>query len=183
MSWPFSSSVHAQLQPHWLCPSPLLSVHSDHSRMSPFPKQLCHCSSSPSQVVIVSHCFPGLPQQPVLTSVISWMTLSGNNCWQPIANCTRSCWRARALPKHLDICRVPPTQCLAHSVQEMYHFFLLNSNIVRDAAERYVLEPTTPDLQLEVRYVGKRKGRKGVEIVLCLNCRKNTERAAQFWSF
>lgn len=107
MSWPFSS-VHAQLQPHWLCPSPLLSVHSDHSRMSSFPKQLCHCPSSPSQAVIVSHCFPGLPQQPVLTSVISWMTLFCNNCWQPIANCTRSCWRARALPKHLDICRVPP---------------------------------------------------------------------------
>ncbi|XP_032722459.1 phosphatidylinositol 4-phosphate 5-kinase type-1 beta [Lontra canadensis] len=31
----------------------------------------------------------------------------------------------------------------------MYHFFLLNSKIVIDFPERYVLEPTVPDLQLE----------------------------------
>ena len=45
-----------------------------------------------------------------------------------------------------------------HRVPEIYHFFLLNSKAVTDFAERYVREPTIPDLQLEVRYVGGRKG-------------------------
>lgn len=61
---------------------------------------------------------------------------------------------ARTLPNHLDIRRAPQ-QCLEHSVQEMYHFFL-NSEIVIDFPERYVLEPTVPDLQLEVRSLGGR---------------------------
>lgn len=43
----------------------------------------------------------------------------------------------------------------------MYHFFFLNSKIVIDFPERYVLEPTVPDLQLEVRYAGGRKGVAG----------------------
>lgn len=45
----------------------------------------------------------------------------------------------------------------------MYHFFLLNSKIVIDFPERYVLEPTVPDLQLEVRYVGGKKRGEGAE--------------------
>lgn len=49
----------------------------------------------------------------------------------------------------------------------MYHFFLLNSKIVVDFPERYVLEPTVPDLQLEVRYFGGREaGKKWVEFGL-----------------
>ena len=49
----------------------------------------------------------------------------------------------------------------------MYHFLLLNSKIIKDFSERYVLEPTVQDLQLEVRYVGGREvGDTGVEFGL-----------------
>ena len=49
----------------------------------------------------------------------------------------------------------------------MYHFFLLNSKIIIDFPERYVLEPTVQDLQLEVRYVaGRQVGNTGVEFGL-----------------
>lgn len=56
----------------------------------------------------------------------------------------------------------------------MYRFFLLNSKILIDFPERDVLEPTVPDLQLEVRYVGERElGRKGVKFCFeYLNRRK-----------
>ena len=52
----------------------------------------------------------------------------------------------------------------------MYHFFLLNSKIIIDFPERYVLEPTVQDLQLEVRYVaGRQVGNTGVEFgLICL---------------
>lgn len=40
----------------------------------------------------------------------------------------------------------------------MYHFFHLNSEIIIDFTDRYVLKPTIPDLQLEVRYVAGIKG-------------------------
>ena len=157
MSEPISCGYleHTRLQPHWgVYPRSsvpvLIAVTAfilETPLFWPFPM---------FQAVTVSHCFPGCPQSPALTSVISWMTLFCNNHVQLRPDyCTGSSYRAGALQSS----RHPqgPTQCLAHSVQEMYHFFLLNSKIIIDFPERYVLEPTVQDLQLEVRYVGGRE--------------------------
>lgn len=51
----------------------------------------------------------------------------------------------------------------------MYRFFLLNSKIVTDFPERYVLEPTAPGLQLEVRYVEGEGGDKEGDGIWGLN--------------
>lgn len=62
----------------------------------------------------------------------------------------------------------------------MYHFFLLNSKIVIDFPERYVLEPTIPNLQSEVRYVeGRKRGGKGGRVEYREGCHLRDDRLMQ----